>query len=117
MPLSDREKAVLQEMEAALLTEDPHLVSVLTGRASHPQKNRITLGLSLLLLGVATIFGGLISNLTPVGVLGFLIALAGLIFAISSFGAIATSPKKRARRGLGLNQKMEQRWDRRNNEL
>lgn len=116
MPLSDREKALLQEMEAALLTEDPRLVSVLTGRANGPQKNRIALGLSLVLLGVATLFGGLISNTTLVGVLGFLISLVGLIFAISSFGATATSPRKRARKGLGLNQKMEQRWDRRNNE-
>ncbi len=117
MPLSDREKALLQEMEAALLTEDPRLGAALTGRVSNSQKNRIALGLFLVLFGVVTLFGGLISNTTLVGVLGFLIALAGLIFAISSSGAITTSPRKRARKGLGLNQKMEQRWDRRNNEL
>lgn len=116
MPLSDREKALLQEMEAALLTEDPRLVSALTGQASNPKKNRIALGLSLVLLGVVTLFVGLISKTTLVGVLGFLIALAGLIFAISSIGAIARSSKKRAHKGLGLSQKMEQRWDRRNNE-
>ncbi len=30
MPLSDREKRLLEEMEAALLTEDPRLVSGLS---------------------------------------------------------------------------------------
>jgi hypothetical protein len=42
MPLSDREKRLLEEMEAALLTEDPRLVSALSSKAPvSPSRNRI----------------------------------------------------------------------------
>ena len=42
MSLSDREKRLLEEMEAALLTEDPRLVSALSSKAPvSPSRNRI----------------------------------------------------------------------------
>ena len=80
MPLSDREKRLLEEMEAALLTEDPRLVSALSSKAPvSPSRNRIMVGGGLVLLGLITLFGGLISQITPVGILGFIIALSGVI--------------------------------------
>ena len=85
MPLSDREKRLLDEMEAALLTEDPRLVSALSANPGMPSRKRIMVGAGLVLLGLVTLFGGLISKVTPIGILGFLIALSGVISAISSF--------------------------------
>lgn len=113
MPLSDREKRLLEEMEAALLTEDPRLVSALSAEPAAPSRNRIMIGAGLLLLGVATLFGGLISQITPVGVLGFIIALSGVITAISSFTHQTRGPKK-SRTRSSLSARLEQRWDSRN---
>lgn len=117
MPLSDHEKRMLQEMEAALLTEDPRLFSALSGSGPSPRRSRTLAALGLVLLGIAVLFTGLIAKITPVGVLGFVIALAGIILALSSVGAISGSGKqKRARTAPGLNSKLQSRWDKRNNQ-
>ena len=103
---------MLQEMEAALMTEDPRLVSALSGEAKSLGKNRILMGLSLVVLGILVLFGGLIAKLTPVGVLGFLIALGGVITAISSIGRPSMPKSKRT---SSISARLEQRWDERNN--
>ena len=117
VPLSDREKRLLDEMEAALLTEDPRLVSALSANPGMPSRNRIMLGAGLVLLGLVTLFGGLISKVTPIGILGFLIALSGVISAISSFtpGSRVKAAKKPRSRS-SLNERMEKRWDNRGQE-
>ena len=114
MPLSDRERRLLAEMEAALATDDPRLESRLGGSTLTPARPRILLGSSLTLLGIAIIFGGLISKTTPIGVLGFLVALVGVLALIRSVGAIGTrtARPKGARKSFGA--RLEERWDRRN---
>jgi Protein of unknown function (DUF3040) len=114
MPLSDHEKRMLQEMEAALLTEDPRLFSALSGEIKPVRRSRTLVGLGLVFVGVATLFGGLIAKVTPVGVLGFAIALAGVIAILSSLTSKAPGSKG-ARKGNGLGSRLEQRWDERNN--
>jgi Protein of unknown function (DUF3040) len=118
MSLSDHEKRMLQEMEAALLTEDPRLFSALSGEARPIRRNSVLLGLGLMLLGVAVLFGGLIAKITPVGVLGFIIALAGVIALLSSLSSISqrTPGAKGARRKNALGSRLEQRWEERNNQ-
>jgi hypothetical protein len=114
MPLSDREKRLLEEMEAALLTEDPRLVSALSSKAPvSPSRNRILVAAGLVLLGLITLFGGLISQITPIGILGFVIALSGVITAISSISAPIRGPRKKSSRS-NLSARLEQRWDNRN---
>ncbi len=117
MPLSDREKRLLEEMEAALLTEDPRLVSALTSKAPvSPSRNRIMVGGGLVLLGLITLFGGLISQITPIGILGFVIALSGVITAISSISPMAgRGPRKKSSRS-NLSARLEQRWENRGNQ-
>jgi len=110
--LSDREKRLLDEMEAALLTEDPRLVSALSAGPASPNRKRIMTGGGLVLLGLATLFGGLVSQITPVGILGFLIALTGVISAISSFTpGIGKKTPKKPRSRSSLSDRMEKRWD------
>ena len=116
MPLSDREKRLLEEMEAALLTEDPRLVSALSSKAPvSPSRNRVLLGGGLVLLGLITLFGGLISQVTPIGILGFVIALSGVITAISSISPMNRGPRQRRSRSH-LSARLEQRWENRSNE-
>ena len=115
MPLSDRERRLLAEMEAALATDDPRLESRLGGSTLTPARPRILLGVSLTLLGIAIIFGGLISKTTPVGVIGFLVALVGVLMLIRSIGSISTTRTtnpKGARKSFSA--RLEERWDRRN---
>ncbi len=112
MTLSDHEKRMLQEMEAALMTEDPRLVSALSGDAKPMAKNRILVGLGLVVLGIIVLFGGLIAKMTPVGLLGFIIALGGVITAIS---AIRRPSLPKAKRPSSLGARLERRWDERNN--
>jgi hypothetical protein len=116
MPLSDREKRLLEEMEAALLTEDPRLVSALTSKAPvSPSRNRILVAAGLVLLGLITLFGGLISQVTPIGILGFVIALSGVITGISSISAPIRGPRKPSSR-TNLSARLEQRWENRGND-
>jgi hypothetical protein len=117
MELSDREKRLLDEMEAALLTEDPRLVSALSANPGFPSRNRIMIGGGLVLLGLVTLFGGLVSQITPIGILGFLIALGGVISTISSFSprsSIKAAKKPRSR--SSISDRMEKRWDNRGQE-
>jgi len=115
MPLSDHEKRMLQEMEAALLTEDPRLFSALSGDTKPPRRPRTLVGIALILIGIATLFAGLVAKTTAVGVLGFLIALVGVIAIVSSIGR--RSPRiKGARKRAGLGSRLEERWDERNNQ-
>ena len=117
MELSDREKRLLDEMEAALLTEDPRLVSALSANPTMPSRNRIVLGAGLVLVGLVTLFGGLVSQITPIGILGFLIALSGVISAISSFTpGVSKKAAKKPRSRSSLSERMEKRWDNRGQE-
>ena len=104
---------MLQEMEAALLTEDPRLFSALSGDIKPVRNSRTIVGLALILLGIATLFGGLIAKVTPLGLLGFVIALAGVITIVSSLSSKGARSKG-ARKGRGLGNRLEQRWDERN---
>ncbi len=114
MALSEREKRLLAEMEEALSLEDPHLLSTLTGKGPSPVRTRFLVGLGFLLLGLATLLGGLISQTIPVGVTGFIFALAGVVFAISNFSFSRLGKEKPARppRRKWTNG-LEERWDRR----
>lgn len=114
MSLSDRERRLLAEMEAALATDDPRLQSRLGGSTLTPARPRLLLGVGLTIAGIATIFAGLISKTTPIGALGFLIALAGVLTLIRSIAALGPSLPRTHGRGKSLGARLEERWDRRN---
>lgn len=107
-------------MEEALAADDPRLVSTMSGTAS-PSRNRILLGVALILTGLATLFAGLIAQVTVIGLVGFLMALTGsvVIFrAVTTPGALVSASEKsspkapRARKKFG--DRLQDRWDQRN---
>ncbi|MEK6649105.1 MAG: DUF3040 domain-containing protein [Actinomycetota bacterium] len=115
MPLSEHERKLLAQMEEAFIADDPRLVSTLTGNRLYPGRNRFILGLTLVAAGLATLFGGLIAQITPIGILGFLISLIGVTLAISALSGLSGlrgTPRKRGR--SNLNSRLEDRWERRN---
>lgn len=97
MGLSDREKKIIEEMEAALKAEDPRLVATI--ERSRPS---LVLNIVAILIGVATLLTGVITKIALVGIIGFLILLAGA----------ATIRLKPTLKGEGKG-KMAARWDRR----
>ena len=122
MALSDRELRLLAEMEQALSADDPALVSTLSG--TRRRGPGAAIGVVALIVGIATLFAGLIAQITAVGVVGFIFALVGVIVlanAISAAAASGARPSAFAKRprgkgfGKGFTQGMEDRWDQRNN--
>lgn len=115
MPLSDRERKLLAEMEQALSADDPRLSSTLTGSRTFPGRTRVLTGLGAFLSGLAIILGGLISQNVPVGIFGFLIALAGLITLLGALAGLGKGVKMaQSKKSSGLRSRLEQRWDERN---
>lgn len=120
MPLSEHEKRLLAQMEEALAVDDPRLVSALSG-PSKVSRNRVFLAIALLLGGIATLFAGLIAQITAIGLVGFLVSLTGLVLLFRAFtypGAlISTNSKGRGRAprpNKGLGDRLQERWDQRN---
>lgn len=118
MPLSDEEKRLLAEMEAALAVDDPKLVSTLAGKARTPQRNRMLAGIVLFFAGLATLLAGLISQTIPLGIAGFVLALIGLVFVISNLAGKSEIPAKESVRPKKpkWSASFEKRWDRRQQE-
>lgn len=122
MALSDRELRLLAEMEQALSADDPALVSTLSG--TRRRGPGAAIGVVALIVGIATLFAGLIAQVTAVGVVGFVFALIGVIVLANAISAAASngvrqSPFAKGPRGKGFGkgftQGFEDRWDQRNN--
>jgi ABC-type nickel/cobalt efflux system permease component RcnA len=113
MPLSDHERKLLAEMEAAFEQDDPRLVSTLTGKARTRQASRTLLGLFLILGGILVLFLGLISKVIVIGLAGFVIALLGVFLVVTNFSLPTLAPKSKAKKP-SWSERLERRWDRRN---
>ena len=115
MPLSDEEKRLLAEMEAALAVDDPKLVSTLSGKVRTPKKNRMFAGIALFFTGIATLLAGLVSQTVPVGIVGFVFALIGLVLVISnlSMKSEGVIKERKPRQKPKWSATLEERWDRR----
>ena len=120
MPLSEHERRLLAQMEEALAVDDPRLVSAMSG-SSGVSRNRLGVGVALVIAGLATLFGGLIAQITIIGLGGFLIALTGSVLvyrAVTAPGALVPASAQgsekapRARKKLG--DRLQDRWDQRN---
>jgi len=114
MALSDHERKLLAEMEAAFEQEDPRLVSTLTGSARTKQGSLVFYGIFGVLAGMGILFGGLISKVIAFGLLGFVIALVGAFFIFTNFSlgrGGRSMPKAKKQK---WSDRLEGRWERRN---
>ena len=140
MELSEEELRLLEQMERALVEEDPKLASTLRGTSfQRAARRRMILGGVILVGGIGLLIAAVLLDVnavvrTVVGVLGFVVMLGGAIIALTSARAPgAPSPKVRAsgRTGFGVvdggrphrpsrqrsgspfMERMEERWRRR----
>jgi hypothetical protein len=136
VPLSEHEQRLLEQMERALYAEDPKFASSLRGR--DPRSNfrrRMALAVLGFVVGVVALMAGLVAQIVPVSVLGFVVMLASAFFAITSYrqlgsagrlGVVDTggavrrpqqqAPARKARDHRGLMEKLEERWNKRRDE-
>lgn len=118
MPLSEHEKRLLAEMEEALAADDPRLISTFSGKT--PSRSRVVAGFGLIILGIFVLFGGLISQTPPLGIVGFVLSLTGAVLAISNLGGLMNGVVSKAtlargpKGGSKWSSRFEERWDRRN---
>ena len=84
MPLSEEELRLLEQMERALVEEDPKFASTLRGTSlrSVARRRAIIAGV-VFLAGVAVMMTGLAMQMIPVGIIGFVIMLASATIGLS----------------------------------
>ncbi len=123
MPLSEQEQRLLDEMERHLMSNDTDVVTAPSRALSY---RNIVLGSIMVLAGLGALVVGVSIGFNTgflgiaIGVVGFLLMVGGVVFAVTpTRGAAATAPtaaKPRAARASGSSfmDRMNERWDRRN---
>jgi hypothetical protein len=108
--LSEEELRLLEQMERALVEEDPKLASTLRGTSiARTARRRMIAGGAIVLVGIGLLVVAVLLNLssvlqTVVGVAGFVIMLGGAILALTSARTPHQAPKVRSsgRTGFGV---------------
>ncbi|MGY1827794.1 MULTISPECIES: DUF3040 domain-containing protein [unclassified Blastococcus] len=88
MPLSEHEQRLLEQIERALVDDDPKFASsVRTGDRRQKARRRLQLGGLLVLVGLAVLVAGAVAESVPLGVLGFLVAFGGAALGVLHYRA------------------------------
>ncbi len=125
MPLSEQEQRLLDEMERHLMSNDADVVTAPSRALSY---RNIVYGSILVLAGLGALIVGVSIGFNTgflgiaVGVLGFVMMLGGVVFALTPLrgaprtAAKSTSAPSRGSRSAGSSfmDRMNERWDRRN---
>jgi hypothetical protein len=92
VPLSEHEQRLLEQMERALYAEDPKFASSLRSAGPRPGVRRAAvLGVLAAIAGVAALVGGAATGIIAIGVVGFLLMLAGTFLVIRALRAPAST--------------------------
>lgn len=96
MPLSEEELRLLEQMERALVAEDPKLASTLRGtKVRQHQRRAIALGVAAFAVGIVLLMSGAVTSTIWLGVIGFVVMLASVFFTLTrwkSGGSAAAGP-------------------------
>jgi hypothetical protein len=83
VPLSEHEQRLLEQIERALVDDDPKFASsVRTGDRRLKARRKLQLGAFLVVVGMAVLLGGAVARSVPLGVLGFLVAFGGVVLGV-----------------------------------
>ncbi len=104
MPLSEHEQRLLEQIERALVDDDPKFASsVRTGDRRLKARRRMQIGVVLVVVGFAVLVGGAVGDSVILGVLGFLVAFGGAALAVLNYkvatGAVESDPAPPGGRG------------------
>jgi hypothetical protein len=89
VPLSEHEQRLLEQIERALVDDDPKFASsVRTGDRRLRARRKLQIGVVLVVVGLALVVGGgAVARSVPLGVLGFLVAFGGLALGVLNYKA------------------------------
>jgi len=94
VPLSEEELRLLDQMERALVAEDPKFASALRGTAlQRNARRRSFIAGGVFLVGVAVLMTGAVLQVTLVGILGFVVMLGSAYVALSSWKRQQAAPQ------------------------
>jgi hypothetical protein len=132
VPLSEEELRLLEQMERALLQEDPKFASTLRGTSfRRAARRRAVLAGVVFVVGIALLMTGVITQLPIVGIVGFLIMLGSATVGLAALRSKPVAPSTAGHPSHGLTvfdggrrgrsrrdhatfmARMEQRWQRR----
>ncbi len=86
MPLSEEELRLLEQMERALVAEDPKLASTMRGTTLRATaRRRALLGAVVFVVGVVVLMTGAVIQQTIVGIVGFVVMLGSAYVALASW--------------------------------
>ena len=86
MPLSEEELRLLEQMERALVAEDPKFASTLRGtRMRQHARRQMIAGIFAFVVGVALLMSGAVLKIIPLGIFGFVVMLASAYFTLTSW--------------------------------
>ena len=86
MPLSEHEQRLLEQIERALVDDDPKFASsVRTGDRRLRARRKLQLGAVLVVVGFAVMVLGPVTHNVLIGVLGFLVAFGGLALGVLNY--------------------------------
>ena len=95
VPLSEEELRLLEQMERALVEEDPKLASTLRGTAfRRSARRRAIVAGACFVLGVAVLMTGAVASITVVGIVGFVIMLGSATIALDRGARPARSGRR-----------------------
>lgn len=131
MPLSEHEQRLLEQMERAMSADDPKFANAMRGsRHGRAARRRLLVGIAAVVVGLVLLIIGVSTSTIWLGAGGFVVMLAGTIWAFSPSPARTTDargagqqapaagaprpprPGKPRRSGTFM-ERLEQRWDRR----
>ena len=93
MPLSEEELRLLEQMERALVEEDPKFASTLRGTTLRSTARRRTVLAAVCFVGgVVMLMSGAIAELIPLGIAGFVVMLAAATFGLTAIRSQRNAP-------------------------
>ncbi len=88
MPLSEHEQRLLEQIERALVDDDPKFAStVRTGDRRQKARRKLQAGIGLIVVGLAALVGGAVLPQVLLGVLGFLVMFGGAALGVLNYRA------------------------------
>ena len=134
MPLSEHERRQLEQIERTLRADDPRFADAVAAADPRLHYRRRVIAAALgLVIGVGLLLAGVVINVIPIAVAGFVVMLACSLWAVTSYRRMTgtatgrvpakdrgAGKQRRARdrraggqAGSGLMGRLEERWRRR----
>jgi len=121
MPLSERERRLLEEMERSFYSSDSDVFASDPARRGRTSYRLLVIGILLALVGLGAVAVGIATHLALIGIAGFVIVLGGVVLATTRRrGTPASSGEGREGSSKAKPQpfmdRLADRWDRRSDE-